>query len=60
VKKAIAGIIITVVLGGTSYTISQSDIVSNYAKETGQSQEQAQKYVDDVQKNLVSFSKTGD
>ena len=58
-KKAIIGGIITLVIGGTGYTISQSDVVSNFAKNTGMSQQQAQQYVNNSQNNLASFSKVG-
>lgn len=58
-KKGIIGGIITLVLGGTGYTVSQTDVVKNFSKETGMSQEQAQQYANNAQKNLVSFSKIG-
>jgi hypothetical protein len=58
-KRVIIGGIITLVIGGTGYTISQTDVVNNFAKNTGMSQQQAQKYADDAQKNLVSFTKIG-
>lgn len=58
-KKTIIGGIITLVIGGTTYSISQSSVVNNFAKNTGMTQEQAQKYVKDSQNNLESFSKVG-
>ncbi len=58
-KKSIIGGIITVIIGGTGYTISQSDVVSNFAQNTGMSQQQAKEYVDSSQKDLESFSKIG-
>jgi hypothetical protein len=58
-KKAIIGGIVTLVIGGTTYTISQTDVVNNFSKETGMSKQQAQQYVDNAQKNLESFSKIG-
>lgn len=58
-KKAIIGGIITLIVGGTGYTISQSDVVSNFAKNTGMSQQQAQQYVNNSQNNLESFTKAG-
>ncbi len=58
-KKAIIGGIITLVIGGTGYTLSQSDVVSNFAKNTGMSGQQAQQYVSNSQSNLESFTKAG-
>lgn len=58
-KKGIVGTVITLVIGGTGYTASQTDIVNNFAKNTGMSQQEAKQYVEDSQKDLVSFSKIG-
>lgn len=58
-KKKLIGGIITLVIGGTGFTISQSDVVNNFAKNTGMTQEQAQQYVNDSQSKLESFSKVG-
>ncbi len=58
-KRAIIGGVATLVIGGAGYTVSQSDIVDNFSNETGMSQEQAQKYVEDAQGDLESFSKIG-
>lgn len=57
-KGAIGGII-TLVIGGTSFAVSKTDIVDNFARETGMSQQEAQQYVENSQKNMVSFSEVG-
>ena len=49
----------TLVIGGAGYTVSQSDIVNNFSNETGMSQQDAKKYVEDAQGDLESFSKIG-
>lgn len=58
-KRVIVGGIATVIIGGAGFTIKQSDVVNNFAKETGMSHDQAQQYVDKSQNNLQSFSKVG-
>lgn len=58
--KQIIGGVVTVVIGGTAYTVSQSDIASNFSKNAGVSQQQAQQYVNNInQSDLKSFSKVG-
>jgi hypothetical protein len=58
-KKIIGGVI-TLVIGGTIFTVSKSDIVKNFSKETGLSQQEAQQYVENVKKDdLVPFDKLG-
>src|SRR3712207_4681994 len=60
VREIAAGAIITVVIGGGAYTINQADVVSNFASDTGMSQQEAQKYVSDVKdEDLVSYDKLG-
>ena len=52
--------IITIVIGGTIFTISQTDLVKNFSKDTGLSQEQAQQYVENVSEDdLVPYDKLG-
>lgn len=58
-KKSILGGIITLVIGGAGFAVSKSDIVSNFSKNTGLSQQAAQQYVDNAQGNLDSFSNIG-
>ena len=58
-KRIIIGGVITAIIGGTGYTISQKDVVNNFADNTGMSQEQAQQYVNSSQNDLQSFTKVG-
>lgn len=59
-KGAIIGGIITLVIGGTVFTVSQTDVVKNFSKNTGLSQEEAQQYIQNISKeDLVSFDKVG-
>jgi hypothetical protein len=52
--------IITIVIGGTIFTISQADLVKNFSKETGLSQKEAQEYVENVtEDDLVSYDEVG-
>jgi hypothetical protein len=58
--KQIIGGVITLVIGGTVFAVSQSDIVSNFSKNSGMTQEQAQEYINNIsESDLVSFSKIG-
>lgn len=57
--KAIAGII-TLIIGGTVYSVSQADIVSKFSAETGMSQQEAEEYVENISDDeLVSFDELG-
>ncbi len=57
--RAITGLI-TLIIGGTVYTVSQSDIVSNFSDETGMSQQEAQRYVESIPEDeLVPFEELG-
>lgn len=58
--KKIIGAVITLVIGGTVYTFSQSDVAKNFAKNTGLSQQEAEQYVSNIKdEDLVAFSKIG-
>lgn len=58
-KKIIGGVI-TLVIGGVVFSVSKTDIVKNFSKDTGLSQEESQKYVENINKDdLVSFDKVG-
>lgn len=58
--KKITGGIITLIIGGTAFTVSQSDIVQNFADDTGMTQEQAEQYVGSVSEDeLFSFDEIG-
>ncbi len=57
--RAIAGII-SVIIGGTVYSVSQGDIVKNFSEETGMSQAEAEKYIENIpDEELVSFKELG-
>lgn len=57
--RAIAGII-TLIIGGTVYSVSQSDVVSNFSAETGLSQKEAEAYLENIPEDeLVSFDVLG-
>lgn len=59
IKGLIVGGIVVLVIGGTGFAINQADVVQNFAEETGMSEQQAQRYVEDTQGNLESFSVVG-
>lgn len=60
IKEAIVGTVLTVVIGGTAYTVSQSDIVDNFAKNTGLTQEQAEEYVNSIEDDeFATFDQMG-
>lgn len=59
-KGGIIGAIITLVIGGTVFTVNKTDIVKNFSKDTGLSQEAAQQYVESVtEDDMVPYDKLG-
>ncbi|NLB71349.1 MAG: hypothetical protein GX797_05010 [Chloroflexi bacterium] len=59
VAKVVGGII-TLVIGGTAYAITETDVVKNFSKETGMTQQEAQQYVENISEDeLVSFEELG-
>ena len=59
-KEAVFGTIITVVIGGTAYTVNKEDVVDNFADDTGLSQQQAEEYVNNVgEEDLIPYDKLG-
>lgn len=59
-KGGIIGGIITLVIGGTVFSVNQADIAKNFSKDTGMSQQQAEEYVENISKDeLVPFDKVG-
>lgn len=59
--KQVVGGIVTLVIGGTTYAVSQTSVTQNFSKNAGVSQQQAQQYVNNLkQSDLESFSKVGD
>lgn len=60
VKEIIAGAVVTMVVGGTAYTVSKADVVDNFADDTGMTQQQAEEYVNGVgEDDLVPYDKLG-
>lgn len=60
IRGIITGTIITVLIGGTAYSFSQSDVIRNFADDTGLTQEQAEEYVKGVGKDeLIGFDQLG-
>lgn len=58
-KKIIGGVI-TLVIGGMVFSVSQKDLVKNFSKETGMSQEESQQYVDSIkEEDFVAYDKIG-
>ena len=60
IKDLIIGGVTTVVIGGTAYTVSQADVINNFASDTGMSQQQAEEYVNSVaEEDLVPYDELG-
>lgn len=60
-RNIIGGTVITLIIGGTAFSVSQTDIVDNFATNTGLSQEQAEQYVDSInQADLLDYDELGD
>ncbi len=60
IKGLIAGAVITVVVGGTAYTVNQTDVVNNFATDTGLTQQQAEQYVSNVtEDDLIPYDELG-
>jgi len=59
-RGKIIGGIITLIIGGTVYGVSQGDIISHFSEETGLSQEEAEQYIESIpEDSLVSFYEVG-
>ena len=59
-KDIIIKTVVTILIGGVAYTISQSDIVQNFAEDTGLTQEQAEQYINEIpEETLVSWDEIG-
>lgn len=60
IKGKIIGGVAVLVIGGTGFAVSQTDVISNFAAETGMSQEEASKYVDSLKdEDLATFTEIG-
>lgn len=58
--KKIIGTVITLVIGGTVYTFSQTDVVRNFSKNTGLTQQEAEQYISEIKdEDLASFAEIG-
>jgi hypothetical protein len=61
VKELIAGGIVTLVIGGATYTVSQKDVADNFANDTGLTQQEAEQYVNNVkEEDLLDYDEVGD
>jgi hypothetical protein len=61
IKELVAGGIVTLVIGGATYTVSQKDVADNFADDTGLSQQEAEQYVSNVkQEDLLDYDEVGD
>lgn len=59
-KEVVVGGVLTLVVGGTAYTINQEDVVTNFAEDTGVSQQEAEQYVNSVEEeDLVEWDVLG-
>lgn len=58
-KREIIGGIASIIIGGSAFAISQTEITQNFANETGMTQQEAEQYVKDAQKDLDSFANIG-
>ncbi|HNW95775.1 MAG TPA: hypothetical protein PKW57_08675 [Anaerolineaceae bacterium] len=60
IGKVVAGII-TVVIGGTAFAISKTDVIKNFSEETGMTQQEAQQYIEAIsEEELISFDQLGE
>ena len=58
-KNLIISGISILIIGGSSFAISQADVADNFANETGMTQQEAHTYVTDSQDELASFDSIG-
>ena len=60
IKDLATGTVITLLIGGTAYTVSQTDVIRNFADDTGLTQEQAEQYKNKISdEEFVSFNQLG-
>ena len=60
IKNIAIGTIITIIIGGTAYNVSQSDIIKNFADDTGLTQEQAELYINEIpEEQLAAWNEIG-
>jgi len=59
-RGLITGTVVTILIGGTVFTVSQTDIIQNFAEDTGLTQEQAEQYINAIPENeLATFDQVG-
>lgn len=60
IKGIVTGTIITLIIGGTAYNISQEDVIQNFADDTGMTQKQAELYINEIpEEEFDTFSVIG-
>ncbi len=60
-NRLIVGTIVTVIIGGTAYTVSQTDLINFFAEDTGLTQQQAEQYINTISDDeMVPFDELGD
>ena len=60
IKSIATGAVITLIIGGTAYNVSQKDVIQNFADDTGLTQEQAELYINEIpEEELDTFSVIG-
>lgn len=58
--RIVTGTIVTLLVGGTVFSVSQSDIIQNFADDTGLTQEQAEQYINEIpEEELASWDEIG-
>lgn len=61
IKEVALGAAVTVIIGGSAYTISQTDVIDNFADDTGISQQEAENYITSISEDeLFSFTEIGE
>jgi len=60
IKNIVIGTIVTIIIGGTAYSVNQADIVKNFADDTGLTKEQAEQYIKEIpEEELVAWGELG-
>lgn len=60
IKNIATGAVITLIIGGAAYNISQEDVIQNFADDTGLTQEQAEQYINQIPEDQMdTFSVVG-
>ena len=60
IKSTVTKAIVTIIIGGSIYNVSQSDIIKNFSANTGLTQEQAENYINEIpEEQLASWTEIG-